>query len=238
VLKPGTTICLDCINKKQLFSRLLPYAKPFIKQLAVAALLFIFISVINVVLPILYKTLINDYITAKNPDSAGFILLIGAITLCGLAIAVAQLFRQIITAKTSNKILVNLREVLYGKIQQLSLTGITRRSAGELITRITSDTMVLKDFLVSLLPELVQQSLIIIGVLTIMFIFNWQLTLIVLIPVPLFILMFSAIRKYTHGCITVSGIPKATSVRFCMTCSPACGSSRFSEPNAKRKPLQ
>lgn len=198
MLKPGTTVCLDCIDKKQLFMRLLPYAKPYVKQLTVAALLFIFISAVNVLLPVLYKLLINDYITAENPDTVGFILLIGAIMLCGLFIALAQMVRQIITAKTSNNILVKLREVLYAKIQQLSLSGITRRSAGELINRITSDTMVLKDFLVSLLPEVLQQLLIIIGILMIMLIFDWQLTLVVLIPVPLLILMFSAIRKYTH----------------------------------------
>jgi ATP-binding cassette subfamily B protein len=198
VLKHGSTVCLDCINKKQLFLRLMPFAKPYIKQLTFAALLFILISAINVLLPVLYKTLIDDYITAKDPDTAGFFLLIGAITLCGLVIAISQMIRQMITAKTSNKILVNLREVLYSKIQQLSLTGITRRSAGELITRITSDTQVLKDFLVGLLPDLIQQSLIIVGVLAIMLVFNWKLTLVVMIPVPLLILMFSAIRKFTH----------------------------------------
>jgi len=197
-LKPGATVCLNCINKKLLFMRLLPYAKPYAKQLTFAAVLFILISAINVLLPVLYKKLINNFITADDPNTTGFLLLIGAITLCGLFIAVAQMVRQIITAKTSNNILVKLREVLYAKIQELSLAGITRRSAGELINRITSDTMVLKDFLVGLFPELIQQALIIIGVFAVMLIFNWKLTLIILIPVPLLILMFSSIRKYTH----------------------------------------
>lgn len=198
VLKPGSTVCLQCVDKKKMFLRLIPYAKPYVKPLLLASLMFFLICGINIILPSLNRTLIDDYITAENPETSGFWIIVVAMASCGLIISLSQMIRRIIISKTGNKILVNLREILYKKVQELSLAGITRRSAGELIQRITSDTQVLKDFLVGLLPELIQQFLIIVGVTTIMLILDWKLTLIVMIPVPLLILMFASIRKYTR----------------------------------------
>lgn len=196
-LKPGTSICISCIDKKRMFLRLLPYAKPYLGPLIFAGILFMLISGINMLLPYLNRVLIDDYITATN-RSSGFWGVVAAIAACGLIIAVAHMIRRIIMSKTSNLILVKLRQVLYEKIQELSLAGITRRSAGELIKRITHDTMVLKDFLVGLFPELIQQLLIIIGVTALLLIYDWKLTVLIMIPVPLMMIIFSSIRKYTR----------------------------------------
>ncbi len=197
-IRQGSTVCLQCVNKKRLFFRLLPYARPHVKALAVAGLLFFIVSGISVLTPALTRILIDDYITAENPVYSGFWMLIVWIIACGLSVAVANMFRRIIVVKTGNAVLVRLRQMLYEKIQALSLSGITRRSAGELITRITSDANVLKEFLVHLLPDLFQQLLILVSVVVMMLILDWKLTVLVLIPVPLMFLLFQAIRKYTH----------------------------------------
>ncbi|HAN21566.1 MAG: hypothetical protein A2Y15_09555 [Clostridiales bacterium GWF2_36_10] len=198
ILKQGSTVCLQCLDKKKLFMRLMPFAKPYTKPLVFAMLMFILIAGINTYLPYLNKYLIDDHINSESPNFSTFWFIIIALVSFGLIKAISQMIRQMIMSKTSNSILVHLQKMLYEKVQQLSLTGITRRSAGELITRITSDTLVLKDFLVGLLPELVQQLMIMIGVTVIMLILDWQLTLIVMIPVPIMFLIFSAIRKFTH----------------------------------------
>ncbi|PKM62449.1 MAG: ABC transporter ATP-binding protein [Firmicutes bacterium HGW-Firmicutes-21] len=197
-LRPGSTVCLQCVNKKRLFLRLLPYAKPYTGQLIVAGVLFLLISCIHVLIPVLTRKLIDEYINAENPNFSGFWWLIAAIAACGLLVALFSMIRRTIVVKTGNNVLVKLRQMLYEKIQALSLAGITRRSAGELITRITSDSQVLKEFLVFLLPDLLQQFLIIITVTTIMLVLDWKLTLLIMIPVPLMFLLFSAIRKFTH----------------------------------------
>jgi len=184
-IRQGSTVCLQCVNKKRLFFRLLPYARPHVKALAVAGLLFFIVSGISVLTPALTRILIDDYITAENPVYSGFWMLIVWIIACGLSVAVANMFRRIIVVKTGNAVLVRLRQMLYEKIQALSLSGITRRSAGELITRITSDANVLKEFLVHLLPDLFQQLLILVSVVVMMLILDWKLTVLVLIPVPL-----------------------------------------------------
>lgn len=198
MLKQGSTICLECLDKKHLFRRLLPFAKPFIKPLTLATLMFIIVSAINVYIPVLNKTLIDKYLKVENPVTNGFIAIIIAMAVFGLVRSLSMMVQRIIYSKTSNAILVNLRQILYEKVQQLSLTGITRRSAGELITRITGDTNNLKDFIVGTLPELIQQGMIIVGVTVIMVVLDWKLTLIIMLPVPVMFLMFVAIRNFTH----------------------------------------
>ena len=198
MLKQGSTVCLECIDKKHLFLRLMPYAKPYAKQLSFATLMLIIISAINVYIPVLTKKLINEYLIVENPVTKGFVGVVIAMAAFGFARSVSVMIQRIIYTKSSNAILVNLRKILYEKIQQLSLTGITRRSSGELITRITRDTKNLKDFIVSTLPELLQQGLIVISVTIILLTLDWKLTLIIMLPVPIMFIMFTVIRNFTH----------------------------------------
>ncbi len=197
-LAPGSTVCVKCVDKKRLFLRLLPYGKPYIKPLLFAGILFFVVSGINVLVPALTRVLIDDYITADNPVYREFWIYIGVIVACGLIMALANMVRRIIVVKTGNAVLVSIRQKLYEKVQSLSLSGISRRSAGELITRITRDSNILKDFLVQLMPDLIQQMLILISVTVMMFVLDWKLTLLIMVPVPLLFLMFQSIRSYTR----------------------------------------
>lgn len=97
--------------------------------------------------------------------------------------------------KTGNRIVVRVREAVYAKVQQLSLAGITRRTAGELITRITSDTQVMREFVVDTTVELLQMLLLFVSVVGMLFAMDWVLTLMILIPLPLAVLIFYAFRR-------------------------------------------
>ncbi len=84
-----------------------------------------------------------------------------------------------------------MREAVYAKVQQLSLAGITRHTAGDLITRITNDTKVMRDFVVDTTVDLIQMLLLLfVSVVGVLFAMDWVLTLMILIPMPLVMLIF------------------------------------------------
>ncbi len=196
----GMTTCVRCTDKKKLFGRLLPYMKPHLKPLLLAGFFLIAVSLISLVLPMINKQVINEYIAASPApeDKSGFVWLIVLMALLGLLSAVAVMLRRLIIAKSSREIIVKMREDVYRKIQELSLTGLNRRSAGELIHRVSNDTEELREFITWLVPNLLQQALTLSVIAVMLFIINWKLTLLVVIPIPLLVLMFRVLHLFTH----------------------------------------
>lgn len=196
----GMTSCVKCTDKKILFARLLPYMKPHLLALSLAGLCLIAVSAISVVLPVINKIIINDYINASPipEDKSGFIWLIVAMAVLGLLSAVFVMARRLLVARASREISIKMREEVYAKIQELSLSGLNRRSAGELIHRVGVDTEELRNFITGMLPNLLQQILTLGSIAVMLFVMNWKLTLLVLFPIPLLVVMFRMIHRFTH----------------------------------------
>lgn len=196
----GRTTCEKCVDKKKLFKRLLPYMKPHLGKLLFAGALLIGVSGISVVLPIINKHLVNDYIAATPApdDKSGFIWLVLAMAALGLLSAVFVAVRRLVIARASKDIIIKMREEVYRKIQELSLSGLNKRSAGELIQRVSGDTEELREFITWLVPNLIQQALTLGSIAVILFVFNWKLSVIIIVPIPLLVVMFRVLHRFTH----------------------------------------
>ena len=139
--REGSTICLNCVDKKQLIKRVLPFLKPFILPLGLAFILFFAISGVSLIIPQINRMLIDNYIKSTgNVVLGGFISVILLLAGVELTITLMYIIRSITVARVGNKIAVNIKNTLYKKVQQLSIAGISRRSSGEIINRITGDS--------------------------------------------------------------------------------------------------
>ncbi len=196
----GSTTCRHCVNKKRLYARLLPYMKPHIVKLLLATLCLVATSAVAIFLPMVNKTLINDYIAATPPpeDKSGFVWLVLLMAVLGLLPAILSWLRRSLIADVSKEMLLKLREDVYKKIQELSLSGLNKLSAGELIQRVSGDTNELREFMTWLVPNLIQQALTLSAVAVMLFMLNWKLTILIIIPVPLLVLMFRVIQAFTR----------------------------------------
>ncbi len=196
----GRTSCEKCIDKRKLFGRLIPYMKPHMAVLLAAGLCLIAVSAISVVLPMLTKQIIDGYLTAQTPpeDKSGFIWLVLGMAGLGLLSTIVVAVRRLLVAGASKDIIIKMREDVYRKIQELSLTGLNRRSAGELIQRVSNDTEQLREFITWLVPNLLQQALTLGAIAVMLFIYNWKLTIIIIIPIPLLVVMFRVLHVFTH----------------------------------------
>ena len=195
----GAESCVHCADKKKLLGRFLGYAKGNVLLLLAGGVFLLLTSVIGVILPQIQGHMIDTYLAPPpgvEPGSkSGLVTVVLLMALCGLSLAAFGCFRRMLVAKASARILVKIRAVLYEKIQSLSLAGLSKRSAGELITRLSNDTEQLRMFLVNLVPGLLQQSVTLIAVAVILFSRNWWLTLAVIAPAPLLVLLFMTVNK-------------------------------------------
>lgn len=212
----GSTVCTHCVDKKKLLRRMAGFAKGDSRLLVGAGLLLLLGSGIGVLTPRLQSFLVDGFLQPvaggargwvayaagwlglSEGTFAGLLAVVAAMAFFGLLNAGVNSARHLITAKASANIIVRIRGVLFGKVQSLSLAGVTKRSPGELITRLSGDTEQLRRFLINILPTLLQQSVMLVAILIILLSTDWKLTAFVILPVPFLVLLFYSVNRLTH----------------------------------------
>lgn len=200
-LPPGSSVCPHCVDKKGVMKRLWQIALPYKWYLAVSVVLFFAITGVNLLTPYINRILVDDFIKTESPESV--LLWQFALVIISLAAVhiVSQLFgivRSRVLVITSNKVIVKLREMVFSKIQQMSISRISKRTAGELMNRVNGDTSQIQNFITGLMPDLVQQSLILISVSVMLFVYDWRLALLILFPAPLVAMSFKYFWGFIH----------------------------------------
>ena len=98
-------------------------------------------------------------------------------------------------AQAATNILTEVRAQLYNHIQTLSLSFHHRNKSGDLLARVTSDIDRLRDTTVMAFLPLLAHSLTLVGMIGVMFWMHWELAVIAIAVIPLF-LFFTA--KLSH----------------------------------------
>ena len=88
-------------------------------------------------------------------------------------------------ASVEQGLMRDLRMQLYGHLHKLSLSYFSNEKKGNLISRITNDVRVVNDSIMAVINSIFRDPPQIIAYVVVLFIFNWQLTLLVFILVPL-----------------------------------------------------
>jgi ATP-binding cassette, subfamily B, bacterial len=111
-----------------------------------------------------------------------------ALSLCIILIAcfrsIFAYFHSFITSRIGYEMVYRLRRELFAHLQQLSLSFHARARAGELLTKVVSDTSALKDVFAESALNFASHLLTVIGMFIIMFALNWRLGLVVLATFP------------------------------------------------------
>ncbi|MEV5956996.1 ABC transporter ATP-binding protein [Streptomyces sp. NPDC051987] len=160
--------------------RLWPYVRPVRVRLSVAAFVAIVASCTGLVIPLVLKWMVDGPVADRDP--AGVWL--GALYLLLLGIAEALLFglRRWLVARPLSRVEAGMRADLYGHLQRLPVAFHDRWASGQLLSRATTDLMLLRMFLAFPLTFLLVNGVtILVGVL-IMLAQDWTLGLVILGP--------------------------------------------------------
>lgn len=142
-------------------------------------------TTVDLINPLLCERAIDRYIMkAQIPGLLRIIILSAVINILAVF---AMKIRMILMAKTSNKVIQNLRQELYNHIQSLDLAFFDSRPSGKILARIIGDTNSLKDIIENAVTTLIPNMVTVVAVMVIMFVKNWRLTLASLCTLPLLI---------------------------------------------------
>ncbi len=184
-LPSGSDICPRCAAKSGYFKRLWKIAYPYRFYIYFSIFLFICTSVLSLVSPYLSRILVDSYIQADGPVAlSGFIFIIGMLFAVRLLTRLISTLRSVLTVVSGNKIVVILRDMVFAKIQSLSLRRITERTSGELINRVNEDTQTLRQFITQEFGNICEQLLMLIAVTVYILVYDFRLGLLILLPVP------------------------------------------------------
>jgi ATP-binding cassette subfamily B protein len=101
------------------------------------------------------------------------------------------------TGWTGERILADLRNVLFRHLQRLSLGFFERNRAGVIISRITNDVEALDQLVTDGVTTLVQSTLFLLGTSVILFFLDWRLALATLTVMPLMFVATAFFRVYS-----------------------------------------
>ena len=195
----GSNICMHCVDKKKMFARIWEIASPYKWTLFLSILLFLVITGLNMINPYINRVLVDDYITPHAVGAfPGFCMVILSMLLLHLAIKGISIFRGMALISAGNKIIVRLREMVFDKVQMLSISKISKRTAGEIMQRVTGDTAEIQQFLVHRLANIIEQLLILVGISIMLFVEDWRLALMIILPIPICSMFQRMFWRYTH----------------------------------------
>jgi len=196
---PGDTrVCPACINKLELAGRLWQVARPYLFSLVMVTVIFWGITGLRLVLPQLNRILIDDVLKPGRRDPGLLALLVGLIGASQLLSGLLGILRGRLMVRLGSGLARDLRSMVYAKVQSLSLRFIGEKKTGDLMNRVTGDTNTLQRFIEMHLTDLVNETLIFIGIGIILSASNWRLALLILLPAPFVVMYCSRIRQRIH----------------------------------------
>ncbi|MFI8951798.1 ABC transporter ATP-binding protein [Streptomyces sp. NPDC053750] len=176
--------------------RLWPYVRPVRVRLATAAVIAILASCVGLVIPLVLKWMVDGPVADRDP--AGVWL--GALYLLLLGLAEALLFglRRWLVARPLAGVEAGMRADLYRHLQRLPVAFHDRWPSGQLLSRGTTDLMLLRMFLAFPLTFLLVNGVTILVGVGIMLVQDWTLGLVILGPaIPVMITCGIFEKKYS-----------------------------------------
>jgi ATP-binding cassette, subfamily B, multidrug efflux pump len=165
-----------------LFKRVLVYLKPYSQWVALAILLLLGVSLLNLVGPYFTKIVIDDHI--KSSNLAGLDVIAGLYLAVLFTAFVFQFVQNYLMQYIGQKVMFDLRSKVFAHLHKMSFSYFDKNPIGKMITRVVNDVEVLNEMLTSGLILIFSDLFTLIGIFTVMFYLDWRLTLVVCIVFP------------------------------------------------------
>jgi ATP-binding cassette subfamily B protein len=172
-LKPGT------------IRRIAGYAKPYRVQLTFFLIATAIDAGITVVNPLLLRELIDGGIITRDE---------GVVVVVGVTVAAVALFDAFLgvvmrwySSRIGEGLIYDLRTQVFDRVQQQPIAFFTRTQTGSLVSRLDGDVVGAQQAIVGTLSSVLSNVLSVIVILVVLFLLSWQVSLIALVLIPLFI---------------------------------------------------
>ena len=173
-LKPGT------------IKRIFTYGAPYKSQILIFLATVVIEALLIISTPLLLRELIDKGVIPKDPALVTKLALL--VGLLAVVDALFNIFGRWFSARIGEGLIYDLRSQVFAHVQRQSIAFFTRTQTGALISRINSDVMGAQQAFTGTLSGVVSNVVSLVLVVTTMLILSWQITLVSLLLLPLFLL--------------------------------------------------
>jgi ABC-type multidrug transport system fused ATPase/permease subunit len=188
-----TREAFDRENPWHLLRRTLHWLRPYWTYQLGALLCAFVVTVLTLVPPWVNKILIDDVLVNRNVHALKFLclLFVSSVFLTSLF----GLLRVWFYTKVAECAVVDIRDDLCEAFHSLSYEQIAGQNTGQVLSLFTNDVPAVQDLYASTLSDGIMDGLRILVALAFMFVINWQLSLIVLPALVLFVVIIKGFSR-------------------------------------------
>ena len=184
----NTTICPYCMDRLEVYRKMFAMTRGLRLMMCFPFIVAVFSVVFSFVVPWIEGQAVNNYLEplsgTERGTMHGFILIVLAIVSIDLFQRALGVMQSRLSAVSGNRFIMMLKNILYEKLESLSLWSLQRRSTGDLMGRVNSDTAVMQDFVTNQLPNIFVQGVSFIVAMIVMLAINPLMCLFIFVPVP------------------------------------------------------
>ena len=171
---------------KQLLLRVLTYARGYWWNIAGMLVTILITTGLSLLTPLIFRNMIDVVIPAKDVNRLVWLgvalLAIPALT------GVVNVFQRRLNSTVGEGVIYDLRSSLFSRLQRMSLRFFTNTKSGELMSRLNNDVVGAQNAISNTIVNIVTNLIEAIALLIVMLTMQWQLTLISIVILPLFII--------------------------------------------------
>ncbi|MCW2777165.1 MAG: Xenobiotic-transporting ATPase [Frankiales bacterium] len=170
--------------------RIARFAAPYKRDLTVFLGLIVVAAFVSVANPLIFAKIIDDGIGQDPPRTGDQRLVVSlALLVAGLALfdAVLQLWSRWCSTRIGEGLIYDMRSTVYAHISRMPIAFFTRTQTGALISRLNNDVLGAQSAFTGTLSSVVSNAIGVVLTLGAMFLLSWQITLLSLVLLPVFI---------------------------------------------------
>jgi len=165
--------------------RIFSFAGPYRKYLFIFIGTVVIDAILVVATPLLLRVLVDDGVVPGRSDVVTKFAFI--VALLAIADAIFSMLGRWFSSRIGEGLIYDLRSQVFEHVQRQSIAFFTRTQTGSLISRINSDVIGAQQAFTSTLSGIVSNALTLVLVTIAMLTLSWQITLVSLILLPIFI---------------------------------------------------
>ncbi len=169
---------------KQFVSRLFVYLKPHIGKLIFTSVMMMLATALESAIPEITGQIVDELFASERNESSAFLY---ALALFGV-IVLSSIFALTSTAASSwvsNKVIMDLRETMFAKLLKLPKSYFDQNPTGKTLSKLTFDVEQIAAAASTIWLDFIKSSMTVIILISYLFYKNWQLSLSLIILLPL-----------------------------------------------------
>lgn len=186
-------------DRRATVRRILTFARPHRRRIAVFLALSVVTAVLTVVTPLLAGRVVNLIAAADPAATATIVWLAVAIAVIAVAEAGAGIGIRWLSANLGEGLILDLRRAVFDHVQRMPVAFFTRTRTGALVSRLNNDVIGAQRAFSDTLSGVVSNFVSLILTLGVMFAISWQITLLALVLLPVFVVPARRMGKRMAG---------------------------------------